>query len=152
MPECPVCLENKGHRSMLKMPCQHGLCFECASNWLPQHGICPLCRGKNECYSLGTRSKSKANALLFVLRLYLQEMTSSTVAHEENDEDEFLKDFIEVLELLILPYRHLWYRPQLNIYVKMIHKILLNKIDKIRDELVDCPLQLKTLGDFLETF
>jgi len=151
MPECPVCLENKSHRSMLKMPCQHGLCFHCASSWLPKHGHCPLCRGKNECYSLGTRSKSKANALLMVLNLYLQEM-ASRVTMDENEEDEFLQDFIEVLELLILPYHHLWYRPQLNIYVKMIHKIVVNKIDKLRRLLVNHPQQIQTLYHFLRTF
>jgi hypothetical protein len=77
---------------------------------------------------------------------------ASRVNMDENEEDEFLQDFIEVLELLILPYHHLWYRPQLNIYVKMIHKIVVNKIDKLRRLLVNHPQQIQTLDHFLRTF
>jgi len=115
MPECPVCLENKCRSSFLPMECRHAICIECASKWLPIHSSCPLCRQVSECFSLSTRSKHKAAALLFVLRAYVDTI----------DFNNFIvNDFVEFIQSFVLPHRHCWYRPRMIVFVRQLQVIV----------------------------
>jgi hypothetical protein len=126
MPECPVCLQTKCHRSLLKMPCHHYICMDCASKWLPSHPSCPLCREKNDCFSLSTRSKTKASALLVILQIYINDV----------DFDNFIvEDFIDFLATFIIPFRHYWYRPRMRVLMLQLQKVVEKNIDAMSQSL-----------------
>jgi hypothetical protein len=40
--ECPVCLTVK--QGCLKLPCGHGFCEPCISQWFQTRTTCPMCR------------------------------------------------------------------------------------------------------------
>uniref|UniRef100_A0A6C0CYY5 RING-type domain-containing protein n=1 Tax=viral metagenome TaxID=1070528 RepID=A0A6C0CYY5_9ZZZZ len=115
MPECPICIENKSHRSILHMECRHDICIDCASKWLPIHSSCPLCRQMNECFSLSTRSKKKAAALLFVVRAYVDSIDFNNFHIEE---------FVEFVDSFILPHHHCWYRPRMIVFIRQLQLVV----------------------------
>lgn len=142
--ECPVCLGSAKKGATLE--CGHKLCHRCARSWLVEvQPTCPLCRANTAYFSRSTRSQTRMQDVTTEMSLLCILAVAMT-----NNLEEYVTYLSVIVEDYILPNRHVWYRPDLNPFLKRIQRqarAIVGKEGAFADLIVD-PQSQRVLRSF----
>lgn len=119
--ECPICFTTLRSK-VIRLDCNHKICFACGEKWISQQSSCPLCRRHTDYFSKGTRSFTKANLICISIQIIF----------EASDYICTIEEYIDLLEIFVLRDKYVWYRPDMRHCLSALIRPLQKMTDAIQ--------------------